>query len=767
MELVSSRQLATLLAVALGLMPLLSGCFLSPEKRKMSYLKSGKQYMQEKKYEAAAIEFRNAAKIDPRSAEAEYGLAQAELELHEWSSALADLSKTIELDPNRLDARLDRARLSLAAGGKQAGFLTQASQDVNFILHEDPNNIGAHEVLGSLDAAQKNYDQALEQFSLLAALEPAKAQPYLDIGLVQMALGHFPEAEESFKKAVSVDPSAISAYIDFADYYRLEKKFPDAEKVFEQGAERNPGSMPLYLSWASLLETEQKTTEADSVLGKLREQSPKSAAVALAIGDFYFARKKLTEASGEYRRGLGLEPNNLSLEERLEDVYLTTGQAQPAAAIDAMVTKQAPHDVIARVDHGRLLLAEEKPQDAVNYFQQVASDFADSPQAHYYLGVAYSQNSNPSEANAEFQNALRISPGLPIALEALARLNLSLNHAAVAQIYAQELVEKNPSDAGYLLLLGEAYLRQGLNSQAEQQLLAAQKMSPEDPSVLLALGQFYAITKNSAQAEKEYQAARTAAPENFGVLGAYASYLVAQGKTAEAASLVQQFLGSHPNDASAHLVLGSLKLQQKDLTAARGETTEAIALDSKLFPAYLQLGQIFQKQGDNSGAIEQYQKALSLKPNSASVMAVIGSVYLDEMNYEKAIPLFEQALSVDSNLAVAANNLAWIYAEQGKNLDVALGLAQKAIALNPDVVAFSDTLGWVMYKQKNYDSAIPLLQQCVKKAPTSAEYRYHLGMLLLAKGEKSQGASELKQALELKLSGDAATTAREALAHTD
>ena len=147
----------------------------------------------------------------------------------------------------------------------------------------------------------------------------------------------------------------------------------------------------------------------------------------------------------------------------------------------------------------------------------------------------------------------------------------------------------------------------------------------------------------------------------------------------------------------------------------------------------------------------------------SSVTRPIGNIYLAEGNLDKASEKFQQALAIDSTMAIAANNLAWVYAEQGKNLDVALGLAQKAKSLSPDEPSFSDTLAWVMYKKGDYSGAVPLLQDCVKKDPGSAQYRYHLGMVLVANGQKDKGKVEVQAALQMKLDSADAQQARQTL----
>jgi tetratricopeptide (TPR) repeat protein len=143
---------------------------------------------------------------------------------------------------------------------------------------------------------------------------------------------------------------------------------------------------------------------------------------------------------------------------------------------------------------------------------------------------------------------------------------------------------------------------------------------------------------------------------------------------------------------------------------------------------------------------------------------LVGNLYLDKGDLATARKHYEQALAINPNFAIAASNLAWVYTKQGGNLDVALGLAQKAKQLMPELDSITDTLAWVQYKKGSYITAKPLLQECVRKAPQYAPYRYHLGMVLAASGEKAKAKTELEAALRMKLSAEDATDARQALA---
>ena len=94
---------------------------------------------------------------------------------------------------------------------------------------------------------------------------------------------------------------------------------------------------------------------------------------------------------------------------------------------------------------------------------------------------------------------------------------------------------------------------------------------------------------------------------------------------------------------------------------------------------------------------------------------------------------------------------------------MALNLAQNAKQQLPELPSVSDILAWIYYLRGNYRIALPLLRDCVQKAPDHAIYRYHLGMAELADGDKRSARSELESALKFKLTGVDAVRAQQTL----
>jgi tetratricopeptide (TPR) repeat protein len=111
---------------------------------------------------------------------------------------------------------------------------------------------------------------------------------------------------------------------------------------------------------------------------------------------------------------------------------------------------------------------------------------------------------------------------------------------------------------------------------------------------------------------------------------------------------------------------------------------------------------------------------------------------------------FEKALQLDPQNHLALNDYAYALAEDGRELEKALRLVRKAIAIKSNVGAYHDTHGWVLYKLGRYEEALRELRLAVQTAPDTPELRYHLAAVYAKLGRKDDALVELEKALALK-----------------
>ena len=146
-------------------------------------------------------------------------------------------------------------------------------------------------------------------------------------------------------------------------------------------------------------------------------------------------------------------------------------------------------------------------------------------------------------------------------------------------------------------------------------------------------------------------------------------------------------------------------------------------------------------------ALTEYEALSKQQPNAVGPHTVIAMLLQSMNRMDEAQKRYERVIQLDRQAPVAANNLAWMYAERGGNLDVALQLAQTARRNLPNAHAVADTLGWVYYKKQQYDMAIRELTDAVAKDPENPEYQYHLGAAYAAKGDVPKARVALQKAV--------------------
>jgi len=208
---------------------------------------------------------------------------------------------------------------------------------------------------------------------------------------------------------------------------------------------------------------------------------------------------------------------------------------------------------------------------------------------------------------------------------------------------------------------------------------------------------------------------------------------------------------------------GETYLALGDYAKAEPVLRQAIQTDPGELRVYAMLAQILASQKRLPEATSEFETLAQRAPKAVGVHTFIGILLQVQNRTAEARARYEKVLEIDPRAAVAANNLAWIYAEEGQQLDTALQLAQTAKAQLPNEPTVSDTLGWVFYKKGLSDLAIPVLEPLTKQDPKNAMYQYHLGLAYARAEEKGPARQALERALALNLSANEATEARKTL----
>jgi tetratricopeptide (TPR) repeat protein len=220
----------------------------------------------------------------------------------------------------------------------------------------------------------------------------------------------------------------------------------------------------------------------------------------------------------------------------------------------------------------------------------------------------------------------------------------------------------------------------------------------------------------------------------------------AQGHSGEAMQLLEHELAKSPGNDDYRRALADVEYRAGRFQDARMQWEQLAGKNPNSAEVQLRLGEVLNRLGDKQAALPRFRKAHELQPSNLGAAAGLALVLHQTGQTDQARAVYEDVLKLDPENVQAMNNLAYLKAEEGLDLDQALGLAQRALRRAPNDPNISDTLGLIYIRKKLTVQAVHLLQDLVARAPDNPAYHLHLAMALYDTGEKELAKKELEAA---------------------
>lgn len=765
-----------LLSVLLVALVSLGGCR-NPEKAKAEHLNKGEAYLTESKFNEAALEFRNALQLDDKLAAAHWGLARAYENLQRFPEMFEALRKTTELDENNLAAKIKLANYYIAASQGKPELLTEAERLAKDVLQRNPNDIEGHILLSSVRFGQNQKDEALAELNRAIELDPKRSQSYLSLARFYVVTKDLAKAEEVFKKAISVDPGSALAHTEYGKYLVQTNRMSEAEAELKKAVEVAPGDRLSKITLASFYLANKQLDEAEEIykaLADLEKDRPETQAI---LADFYSSINRTDDAARILQDIVAKSPDYVQARYRLAEILMTRGDTSGANMQIEEALKKDQQDRQALLLRARVRALSGHTDDMKTAIEDLKEVLRQEPNSRAGLYFMAQSNFNLGALDQARAFAADLEKNYPDYLPAKlmqVQIQLAGGNAKAAVSLASDLLERlskaapDRDNSPQLLqeIRARTYVVRG-SAQAQLRNLAAARLdyeaarqaAPHEPETHNNLAAVAQLENKPDEAINLYQDALRISSTNYNALNGLISLYARRNEFDKAHATIDQALNSYPNMASLHFLKAQLNGMQRNVQGTEAELRKVLELDVNYIPAYMALGALFINTQQQDRAIAEYKRILERRPDDATAYTLIGMLEDSRKNYDVSADNYRKALEKDQYAVIAANNLAWLYAVHGKgNLDEAVRLAQQAVQRNPNVAGFTDTLGWIYYKKGLYGAAAEQLQKAISideaaarssNGVPSANYHYHLGMALKAKGDKAGSRRELEASLRL------------------
>jgi tetratricopeptide (TPR) repeat protein len=314
-----------------------------------------------------------------------------------------------------------------------------------------------------------------------------------------------------------------------------------------------------------------------------------------------------------------------------------------------------------------------------------------SAQAHFLLGVLYSEESEPRKARGFFLAALKLQPHSTAVLNNLGFNALALGEEPEAQSYFARALSIDPKDTDALFNLALTELNQKNYREAEEHLKRASIEKPKDLSILQGLLAAQAASGAKEEVTKTVDRILNLPPREPAFYIRLAQPLLDGGLYAGALRILEQAAMHSPGSAEVAYSLARAYYISGDPQQARQVAERALAQQDSA-PLRDLLGAIDEQLRLYDKAVSEYRTAVRLDPAKETYYFDLAHEFLIHYNFDLATEIFETAV----NRFPASEKLR-------------LGLA----------VAY--------FAQLRYDKAVPALKGAIEIEPKSPLAYFFLG----------------------------------------
>ena len=653
----------------------------------------------------------------------------------------------------------------------------------------DGSNSAARLRIGEFLLSAGAADPAREQAEAVMLREPRNGEAMALYGASMEALGQKEKAKQAYREALALDPTRESVAIALAELYNRDDQTKEARDVLEQSSKANPKSATAVLAMARLHEQEgefsqaeasyqravqvadtpetnlrlaqflQRTSriaESEQVLRRVDAQRPTE---ATALADFELNAGRPTSALDSYQAALSsqvqrtqekkaaptVQQDRARLVARIIEADIDLASHQAGSEQVASIKKAHEHlgVYVHDLDPGTIAILEAEAALAENNLALASVKAAaalslapESAPAQYIQGLVRLRCSDPAEAKARWLSALESDSHFAPARLALSEQALSMGDAAGAEEYVVPVVRDEPGNLRALMLFARSLAgekRYGSALAIAQRAQAVDGKSPE-PHVLMA--EIAAKEHRPGDALIHYEQAVLLDSRSKAAVEGLANLYNTGNITRPMLARIEKVAQSDPPSATLMEIAGRLYAEHGWYEDAKRCLAATLKIDPQRTTAAAALAKAFAATGNLNAATDSAARAGS---NSATLLAGVKAE--DSNDVKTAIQNYERAVRGGEPSGVAANNLAWLYAQQGTNLNRALELAQTAQSLLPHDPAVLDTLGVVHLRMREYSEAIKALESAKQLAAKNAsggelmaQIRQHLAEAYLRAG---------------------------------
>lgn len=606
-----------------------------------------------------------------------------------------------------------------------------------------------------------------------ASHQSAEALTRYSMGIIENLAGENEAALEHYRVALDADPDNVDLKLELAVAWLHASRFEEMDDILEDVVRRDPSRIRAYQLKALGLRMRGLHREALLPLAEAINREPQEAMHYQEKASIFSRLDDLPAAMSTLEQCLPRVDDRRSIFQTLGELYLREAgeilrdekshDNLPDAPLEVMrnATGEFPEDALLWTLYGDLLILHKDIEAAVEVLGHIEALNPDDPTIRRKLVLGLMAMGNYRGAIALMEEAARQNPEQDQIWYQLADLyELEDDHEGAAACYRKAIELQPASPKGYLRL-SLLHMQQGDHEKAIEILGEGEGSVSNRLHLVELTGYACLASEHYTNAVLCFDRAVTLMTETgekplaptFGLTHAVALQMT--GNIEGAASLLRSASMTEPDTIRGYM---ALTLRDRDNQARITSTLEVLSRLQDIFPqepdafTLHALIAIAGQHYDTALSCLEQTERLALDAGDEEVLTAqfyfwMGSSAERIKLYDRAEGYFLQCISLEPDHADAHNYLAYMHAERGVKLDMAMDHIGVALAVEPENGAYLDTRGWIYYQQGDYDSALADINLAAEKLPEDPTISDHLGDIHQALGNHDDAVEWWKKSL--------------------
>jgi len=601
----------------------------------------------------------------------------------------------------------------------------------------------AWEIVRKTDVSEsKNYQDHLWQGQMLGILGGrAKAA-----GNPQEADSLLAEAERELRRAVQLEPKLSQTWLMLVRFLGMLGEETKAEEVLREAAEKIP-SQEAPLVVAQCYEVLNKNEQAEEKYDAALAAAPDDLNVVRAVAAFYNRAGKTIQAEALLQRildgKLSAEPDDLAWARRqMALIAVTRGGYQNLQKALALIeenlheSKNSPLDLRIKAQLTAFDPSRARRDEAVRLLETMLKEQTAAPEDRFTLAQMYLAAGEWTNASNQFRALIAEYDKEPRYLVAYIEALLQRGETSSVAMYLDRLERIAPTWFVTLGLRADLLWAENKPQEALEMLIKFvnnENAVPKDRFIRIRLvaEKLEQLSRKPATTEEQKAAIPQLAHEAEAL---FRTYSAAAGQTGPL--MLAAFLGR------------------------QGKLDEALdllerAMDDSQLQDFLQALAVSVQNGSATATQLQrmekmLEKALEKFSRPTPMLLLLAELKNRQERYDESENLYREVLKNNAGHAVAMNNLAVLLALQGKNLEEAISLINKAIEIAGPLGAMLDSRASVYIALGKSEEALKDIDAALVDAETPVRL-FHKAQAFLVAGQEDAARNVFDKALKKNL----------------